>query len=205
MTMAKRIDPLNRIGNKVRGNDGVSTIINIASLHALGYALPLGVPFKTVPSVQAPDRSALEGSGLNTGLMQAPMTLRWGEGKSYSFPIDPVLSVDCKNIITRRYVAKGSVRGTVKESWSVDDYEVTVAGVLIGSTAEELLEMLAELRELCMTDDVLAVENDWLNDGFGVSNLVLESYSFPHTSGLTNQAYSLKFYSDDCIKILEEA
>ena len=178
--------------------------MNELGLHALGYALPPGVPFKYVPTVKKGSREELEGTGLGVELNQAPLTLRREDGTADEFPIDPIIAVNGKNVITRRYVAKGSLKGTVKESFSQDDFEITITGVLIGSDADKLNNLVQQLKEVCESGETLQVESDWLIDGFGVTRLVVESYQFPHTKGLTNQAYSLKCYSDDSINVLEE-
>ena len=127
-----------------------------------------------------------------------------GEKREYTFPLDPVVSVNGKNVIARRYVAKGSVTGSVKESWSQDDYEVTIAGSLIECGGEDLNNRLNDLREILECGEVLAVYNDWLNSGLHINNLVVETFSFPHTKGLQNQTYTIKCFSDSSINVLEE-
>lgn len=183
----------------------MSLVLNELGLHPLGYALPPGVPFSYVPTVERPTRVAqLEETGLGVELNQSPLKLRREDGTVYAFPLDPIMAVSGKNVITRRYVAKGSLRGTVKESFSQDDFEITINGVLIGCDVEELNKMVQGLKEVCEAGETLQVENDWLIDGFGITRLVVENYQFPHTKGLQNQSYSLKCYSDDSINILEE-
>lgn len=202
--MATRFDPIKTTESAVRHQEGTSLVVNFASLHAQGYALPLGVPFKTRPTAMCSEKATLEGTGQGVDLNRSPLTLRREDGTVYAFPIDPIMAVSSKNIITRRYVAKGSLHGTVKESWSQDDYELTVSGALISDTAENLNAAVQALREVCESGETLQVENDWLMDGFGITRVVIESYQFPHTKGLTNQSYTLKMYSDDSINILEE-
>lgn len=201
------IDPIQTINTKIAGGDGVSVALNELGLHPQGFALPVGVPFRYVPTVVGGERVALEGTkvkGLEEMKAQAPLTLRREDGTAYAFALDPVLSVNGKNVIVRRYVAKGSVTGSVKESWSQDDWEVTIAGVLIGETAKELNEMVNALSEVLESGEVLRVENAWLNNGYGITQVVVESWQMPHTKGLTAQAYTIRCYSDSSINILEE-
>jgi len=188
-------------GNNIEKS--VSFVLNELGLHAAGYALPQGVPTLGGQRV-AEMKGETVGTGLTSVMNQSPLTLRRENGEAYTFPLDPVIAVSGKNVIARRYVAKGSVRGSVKESFSQDDYEVTITGLLNGGTAEELNMMVEELKELCETGEALLVENDWLTEGFGIVRIVVESYSFPHTKGLANQGYSMKCYSDESVKILEE-
>ena len=210
--MANRTDPLNTIDTKVRSLSGVSTVIDLASLHAIGYQLPLGAPFQTVPTVERAGGKAVEPYDGVLNLSQDYLSLTTSDGE-YVFPIDPIMAISGKNVITRRYVAKMKTQqgndtvlrsGSVKESWSQDDYDITIGGVLIGDDAEDLREMVQDLRSVLEAGETLKVTNEMLNMGYGITNLVVESYSFPHTKGLQNQAYSIKCYSDSSVNILEE-
>ena len=49
--MARSFDPIQTINREVVKSDDVSLVLNELGLHALGYALPPGVPFKYVPTV----------------------------------------------------------------------------------------------------------------------------------------------------------
>lgn len=179
-------------------------VLNLTATRAKGYAVPMGVPYVQETTVAGAERAELEEGGLAAVLSQAPLTLRREDGTAYAFPIDPIINVSSKNIIVRRYVAKGALKGSVKESFSQDDYEITVSGILMGDTAEELNGMVAALRELCEAQETLGVECDMLVDGYGITKVVVESYQFPHTKGLENQNYTLKLYSDSSVNILEE-
>lgn len=202
--MAKSFDPIQKVDSKVGKNDKVSFALNALGLHALGYTLPPAFFYKHVQTIEKPERKNLDDTSLKEIVTQAPLTFRREDGTDYDFPIDPVISVSGKNVITRRYVAKGSMNGTVKESWSQDDWEVTIAGMLIGETADELHELMQDLREVLESGEVLGVANAWLNDGYGITQLVIDSWQFPHTKGITNQSYTIRCYSDTSVNILEE-
>lgn len=202
--MSRSFDPIQTENNDVVKNDDMNLALNELGLHAQCYALPFGMPLKYVPKVKTVSKEEIEDTGLGVELNQAPLTLRREDGTAYVFPLDPIMAVNGKNVITRRYVAKGSLKGSVKESFSQDDFEITITGVLIGSDADKLNNMVQQLKEMCESGETLQVESDWLIDGFGVTRLVVESFQFPHTKGLTNQAYTLKCYSDDSINLLEE-
>lgn len=197
--MARNIDIINTVNTRVATADGVSLALNELGLHPLGYALPLGLPFRYQPTVKEAGRGEVGAYGGVPNMSQDYLALG-----DYVFRLDPIVAVSGKNIITRRYVAKGSVQGTVKESFSQDDYEVTISGVLIGENAEELREQVQALREVLESGESLAVVNEMLLDGYGITRLVVESFFFPHTKGLENQAYSIKCYSDSSVNILEE-
>lgn len=214
--MANRTDPLQTIDTQVRSLAGVSTLINVAGLHAQGYQLPLGVPFQTVPTVEVAGGKAAEPYDGVLNLSQDYLSLSGtvdGQQREYVFRLDPIIAVSGKNIITRRYVAKQRVQregeavlrsGSVKESWSQDDYDITISGVLIGETAEELNEQVQDLQSVLVCGESLAVVNDLLNSGYGITHVVVDSFQFPHTKGMRNQAYTIKCYSDSSINILEE-
>lgn len=204
------------IESQVRSLAGVSTLIDVAGLRAQSNQLPLGIPFRTVPTVERAERGEVSAYGPNLNLSQDYLSLSGtveGEQREYVFRLDPVIAVSGKNIIARRYVAKQRVEregeavlrsGSVKESWSQDDYDITISGVLIGEGAEELNEQVQELQSVLVCGESLAVVNDLLNAGYGITHLVVESFQFPHTKGLQNQAYTIKCYSDSSINILEE-
>ncbi|MDR0814759.1 MAG: DUF6046 domain-containing protein [Bacteroidales bacterium] len=127
-----------------------------------------------------------------------PDTLWW------QLPLDPVVSVSCKNNIIRRSVMKQSDngRGTVKELWSRDDYEITIAGVFIGN--DEFPETsLRELRKYCESRRIIEVKSKLLTL-FGITRMVIEDYSLPFTKGLENQMYTIRGYSDDMFDLLEK-
>lgn len=191
------------MNSKVVRHDEVSLALNELGLHPQGYALPLGVPFRYVPTVRS-EGGRVSSYGSNVNLCQDYLALRSEQGQEYCFRLDPILAVSGKNIIARRYVAKGSLQGTVKESWSQDDYDITISGVLIGDDAKDLNGQVQALQSMLVCGESLAVVNDLLNDGYGITRLVVDSFQFPHTKGLQNQAYTIKCYSDSSINILEE-
>lgn len=121
----------------------------------------------------------------------------------FKLPVDPVVGFSSKNIIKRRYVAKKKTRGSVKEWWSMDDWEITITGVIIEDDAELRNEYLRKLRELCEVPCSIPVVCEVLNE-MDIHYLAIESYEFPHTAGEENQAFVFKCYSDDTYDLLVE-
>ena len=74
----------------------------------------------------------------------------------------------------------------------------------MGDDAKDLNEQVQELQSILVCGESLAVVNDLLNDGYGITRLVVDSFQFPHTKGMQNQSYTIKCYSDSSINILEE-
>lgn len=134
--------------------------------------------------------------------MQLPMRLKLEEAgaEEWLMPMEPMVSLTGQNIITRRHVNKGRVRGSIKERWSQDDYSITVEGVLMGMDGKYPEEDVAKLRSFCEAAHVEVLNP--LLEIFGISHMVIESWDIPFTSGEANQNYTLKAQSDDIYKLL---
>lgn len=67
--------------------------------------------------------------------MVCSLSLRLDEpgAEDWLLPYEPMIRTTGKNIITTRHVAKGRIRGSIKERWTQDDYQIHIEGVLIGS------------------------------------------------------------------------
>jgi hypothetical protein len=129
-----------------------------------------------------------------------------GDLEWFTFPLDPVISITGKNLLVRRNILKADEsvlrRGTVKELWSQDDYEVNIAGVFMGEG--ELPEFhLRKLRDFCEARAIVEVESV-LFSIFGITRLAIEDYSLPFTKGIENQSWSLKAYSDESFDLIVE-
>jgi hypothetical protein len=129
------------------------------------------------------------------------------EGEWWKLPLDPVISVTGKNTIVRRSVLKTNEhtvrRGTVKEIWSQDDYEVNIAGVFIGESNKLPQNELFRLRKYCETRKIIQIRSRLLRI-FGITRLAIEDFSLPFTKGMENQMYTIKAYSDDLFELLVE-
>ena len=112
----------------------------------------------------------------------------------------PMISLTGKHIIKRRQVNKGLIRGSIKERWAQDDYDITIEGVLIGTDGRYPSADVARLKNFCEAASVTALSP--LLEVFGISRLVIESWEMPFTAGEANQNYSIKAYSDDIYKLL---
>jgi hypothetical protein len=138
-------------------------------------------------------------------LYQDSLRMRFeNDAEWFTFPYDPVISISGKNNIVRRSILKGTDeiirRGTVKELWSQDDYEVNIAGVFMGDG--ELPETyLRKLRDFCEAGQIVEVESV-LFSIFGITRLAIEDYALPFTKGVENQQYTIKGYSDDLFELM---
>lgn len=120
--------------------------------------------------------------------------------QEWLFPMEPMISVNGQNILVRRNVSKGKIRGSIKERWTQDDYSVRIEGILMGMDGKYPEADVAKLRSFCEAGHVKALNP--LLEIFGISQLAIESWDIPFTSGTNNQNYTIQAYSDDIYKLL---
>lgn len=178
----------------------------------IDFAQPFSLPpFWLNHPVTVLDRKAgsMSAAAAAGNLYQSPLRLKFGsEGEDawWTLPYDPVMSISGKNTIVRRNVLKNysdrnERRGTVKELWCLDDYEINIAGVLIGRDGEMPTDDIVKLRKYCEGRESVDVESD-LFCLFNICRMSIESFELPFTKGCENQAYTLKGYSDDKFDLL---
>lgn len=163
------------------------------------------VPSEDYDTIHAMDDTELEDLVRTNALgipMTMPLSLKLEEPGAHEWllPLEPMISITGKHIIKRRQVNKGLVRGSIKERWAQDDYEVTIEGVLIGTDGQYPEADVARLKNFCEAASVTALSP--LLEVFGISRLVIESWEMPFTAGQANQNYTIKAYSDDVYKLL---
>ena len=179
---------------------------------AVGSADPSGIAFSPAAEVPAPDdydfgnmsddelADMVRTNALGIP-MQMPIEMRTEGGQWWTLPVEPMVSVSGKNVITKKQVSKGRVRGTIKERWTQDDYEISIEGILMDFDGKAYPTAdVKKLREFCESASVEV--SSPLFEIFSIDRMVIESYSFPFTSGPANQAYSISAVSDDIYKLL---
>lgn len=126
-----------------------------------------------------------------------------GMNKMWTFPWEPIITLKGKNVITRRRAAKSKKRGTVKEYWTQDDYEISIQGMLMDCFHEQRYpkEDVEVLCRICEAGQSLRVNCD-LFSLFDIRQIVIEDFDIPFTKGENAQGYSLKAYSDDLFDLL---
>ena len=120
--------------------------------------------------------------------------------KEWLFPVEPMISLNGQNILVRRHVSKGTIKGSIKERWTQDDYTVRIEGILMSRDGKYPDEDVATLKNFCEAGHVKALCP--LLEIFGISQLAIESWDIPFTTGVTNQNYTIMAYSDDIYKLL---
>lgn len=137
-----------------------------------------------------------------------PFYFKGSDGTNYLLPYEPMITIQGKNTIVRRNVAKAKgMIGSIKERWNQADYEITITGVLIGSVMTGNIEEcfpikdFERLRDFMTSAKSLEVYCEPLQL-LGINNIVIEDFSFPFTKGENVQAYDIKAYSDHAHKLL---
>ena len=136
------------------------------------------------------------------GPMGLPLRFQLEESgaEEWLFPMEPMISLNGQNILVRRNVSKGRIKGSIKERWTQDDYSVRIEGILLGTDGKYPDADVAKLRSFCEAGHVKALNP--LLEIFGISQLAIESWDIPFTSGTINQNYTIQAYSDDIYKLL---
>lgn len=134
--------------------------------------------------------------------MVMPLSLRLDVdgAEEWLLPEEPMISITGQNIITRRHVSKGRLRGSIKERWTQDDYTIKVEGLLLGRDGRYPKNDVERLRQYCEAGKVKVLCP--LLEIFGITQIAIESWNIPFTSGTTNQNYEITAYSDDIYKLL---
>ena len=171
-----------------------------------GY-LPSGKSFPDSDECNGEDLSDAElEEVVRTNAIGVPMVmplrfqLEEAGAKEWLFPVEPMISLNGQNILVRRHVNKGTIKGSIKERWTQDDYTVRIEGILMSRDGKYPDEDVATLKNFCEAGHVKALCP--LLEIFGISQLAIESWDIPFTTGLTNQNYTITAYSDDIYKLL---
>lgn len=171
---------------------------------APGFNLPPILFKDKVVIINNSGNSSLELSGQSTGSLvvtrQFPLTFKVVGLTPFTFPLDPLVSLSFKNVISRRTVAKGNKRGTIKERFTSDDVEIIISGVFI-SNDENYPEEVDKLREYCEVPIAIKVDCTLINNR-GIDFIVIDAFDLPVTSGVNNQAFQIRAYSDDVYNLL---
>lgn len=132
----------------------------------------------------------------NGQAIRCPVTFSYG-GQSYTFQFEPMVSLQGRNVLIRNHPLKGRESGTVKEMWSADDYSIEIKGVVINENDDNRLpeEQLNAIRYFIELKRAIQVSSPYLTL-FGITQMAIETYDFPHTKGYANQAYVIRGYSD---------
>jgi hypothetical protein len=93
--------------------------------------------------------------------------------------------------------------GSVKEYISDNDYSITIRGIITSDSPNVYPEKeVKDLYEVCAVQKEVEISSKFLNDVFGITNIVIESYDFPQSAGFQNtQMFKIQAVSDDPIEL----
>ncbi len=133
----------------------------------------------------------------NGQAIRCPLTFGFAGLAFYTFQFEPIISLQGRNVLIRNHPLKGRESGTVKEMWSADDYSIEIKGVVININDDNRLpeEHLNAIRKFCELRRAIQVSSPLLTL-FGITQMAIDNYDFPHTQGYANQAYVIRGYSD---------
>lgn len=98
-----------------------------------------------------------------------------------------------KKIITTEIQGRD---GTVKEYIGMDDYQVTVNGIITGANGVHPVDEIAQLKKMLDAPVAIEVSCDYLQR-LGIFNLVVMDYTFEQQAGgYSYQTFSISFKSD---------
>jgi hypothetical protein len=84
--------------------------------------------------------------------------------------------------------------GTVKEYLGLDDYKVTINGIITGPNGHYPIEIVNGLKAMLDSDQPIEVASKFLQN-LGIHSIVVESYDIPQKEG----GYSYQTFSIECI------
>lgn len=156
-----------------------------------------------IPEINLPEE---EGYSPETGIvMQCPVRLGLKRDGSdlWTLPIEALVSGRGRKNIIISNVLKKKRQGSVKELWSIDDYEITITGSLY-SNEEGVYpsEQVARMKKIVESQDIVTIQS-LLTDAIGVRYVVAIDWDFPTTKGVEWQDYSVRFLSDVDHELIE--
>lgn len=155
-------------------------------------------PYKDIVFEQAAPGDKIERTHFGTAQV-VPLSIKLPtETTWWLLPFEPMISIDGKNVIIKRNVAKKKTGfGSIKEYWTQDDFDINISGLLTDVATEYAYpeDLVKELARYCKANQPIEVKCPLLNM-LGITRMVIESYSLPFTKGPENQNYTIKAVSD---------
>lgn len=146
---------------------------------------------------QLADMLAMNAKGVP---MVFPLFLAVEGGSWWMLPYEPQVTIQGTNVLVKKQVQKGAVRGTIKERWAQGDYSISISGILMGENGQYPDEDVKKLRAYCEAGK-LQVKSPQM-ELFSITQIVVEDWAMPFTAGQANQAYTINAVSDDIYKLL---
>lgn len=125
------------------------------------------------------------------------------DGQWFLLPWEPLINIEANVRQSERYIAKAgkNLIGSIKERWSVDDYEITITGafygpMMKGKPADTYPRYEMErLRDYLLTPEAIEVKCEAFQI-HNINKISITGMSFPFTKGESVQAYEIRAKSD---------
>ena len=120
----------------------------------------------------------------------------------HTFPIDLALfSVNqTKNLVMTNVNGRD---GTIKEYIGLGDYQINVKGVINGANGVYPQADVDNLMKFLIYDQSIPISSPYLNDIFGVTEIVVKDYELPQTEGGQSfQKFEINLASEKPVEIL---
>ena len=160
-------------------------------------AVPEMDPLDTLSDEELADLLVTNAKGVP---MVFPLYFAVEGGPWWLLPYEPQVTIQGSNVLVKKQVSKGEVRGTIKERWAQGDFRVSISGILMGEGGRYPSEDVKTLRSYCEAGKVLVKSPQM--ELFSITQIVVENWNIPFTSGKANQAYTIDAVSDDIYKLL---
>lgn len=119
-----------------------------------------------------------------------------GNSKWWLLPWEPYITVQGKNIIIKRNVAKATLGGSIKERWATDDYDIKIEGYFFNPESSIYPKRdVSRLSEICEAAEPIDVWCE-LFEAVNITSMVIESWEFPFTKGESSQDWVINGCSD---------
>jgi hypothetical protein len=158
---------------------------------------PLMDPLEDLSDEQLADFLVTNAKGVP---MVFPLYFSLEGGPWWLLPYEPQVTIQGTNVLVKKQVSKGAVRGTIKERWSQGDFRIGISGILMGENGKYPSDDVKTLRSYCEAGKVLVKSPQM--ELFSITQMVVEDWSIPFTAGQANQAYTINAVSDDIYKLL---
>ena len=121
----------------------------------------------------------------------------------YLLPWEPMINIDIPARIAERHIAKAGKNqiGSIKERWSLDDYNITITGAFYGHKIRGSVQEtypryeMERLRNYLLSAEAIQVKCEPLQI-LNINKIAIMSVNFPFTKGESVQAYEIKAKSD---------
>ena len=118
-----------------------------------------------------------------------------GELVDFTFPYEPVININGKNIWKRKYPQDASGGGSIKTLWNQDDWEISLKGVFVNQYDDN--KPLEDIQKLLAFNKKGLVQiQSTITDIYDIKKMAIRSIEFPEFANERVQPFIIKGWSD---------